>query len=96
MANVHKFGWHRREYVANSADPTWVTIWTFKFWVIQLKLTAIWGIESKLYVGRFRFEGYDSWWAVRLFEWLEDGLVTEEYDPEVLAAERRAGWDPNP
>lgn len=96
MANRAKYGWTRRERVVNPADPTQLIIWKLNLGWFRVTLSASWGVASGVSIGRWRYEGYDQWWAVRLFEMLEDGLVTEEYDPEIVEAERRAGWDPNP
>ncbi len=99
MANVRKLGWHRRSYISNTADPTEVIIWRLNLKWFEIKLVESWGLVSHLYFGRFQFNGYNSKWAVYLYNFLEDGFISkwrEEYDHDVAQAERAAGWDPNP
>lgn len=94
--------WTRRSSVCNPADPTQVTSWEFRLGRLHLKLLCVWDVEGTIHWRGFTYRTYGTRLAKYLFELLEDrwerknGFDPDKYDPEVEAAERAAGWDPNP
>jgi hypothetical protein len=67
----------RKSFVANPADPTQVTRYAGRRCGIGLQLTASWGVEAYVVVGRRAFRSYDA----RFFQWLFGGLE-DSYERE--------------
>jgi hypothetical protein len=101
-------GWWRREDTINrDFDPTARTVWRCRLGKLEVELEGIWEVEGKVsWRGRTIYRGYAVRWAEWVFNRLEEkwwGQQPEnqpDYDwelaAEIEAAERSAGWDPNP
>lgn len=66
----------RKEWVANSADPTAVIQWRSKY----LTLLGSWGVEATFRIWGFELRTYDN----RFFKWLW-GEFEDIYNEEQLA-----------
>jgi len=74
--------WKRRSHTANVADPTQVTVWEFGKRNFQISLVASWGVEAKIYFMGRKFWSYDAWWAIRLYDFLENQWEAQQMDYE--------------
>lgn len=68
----------RRDWVAGQQDPTAVTRYAIERRHFALHLTASWGVESELRVGRRVWWAYDNRIAVWAFAGLEEATAIAE------------------